>query len=424
MRRSLKLFGSLFFIFSLMAILFSYAMFQGGFVSWFLFTGFFPILLYQFLFLLYPMQNWVITRKLSTPVIRAGESISVTIDIKRKVPFPLYYVILEEVFSESLHRVDSGQDKYAYMDQPNLLNIPRDVKKAVFPGFKRQMTLQYTMGQVPRGQHRLRAVRVKTADIFGFVKKVMIFPLEDELLVHPSLLQVEMNGKISSFEQGATSASINTFTNTNVVTGVREYEPGDRFSWIDWKQTARKNKMMTKEFEQEKSTRILLVLDNCFYERLNTLAYEASIELTWSLMESIRRNNINVGMLSISGGNENSYFPMQRDAVSQKRIIHHLAQLSPSGNRPFPTRLKEQLMRMGSGDMVMVVTTNMDEMFKQTIQQMNKRMKKIRILYIESFPFIPEDVREMKQQLQTEGVGVQIITEEELVKKPVEVNVW
>ena len=48
---------------------------------------------------------------------------------------------------------------------------------------------------------------------------------------------------------------------TSLVAGVRQYQPGDRFSWIDWKATARTNEMMAKEFEIRQSSDLLIVLD-------------------------------------------------------------------------------------------------------------------------------------------------------------------
>ena len=38
------------------------------------------------------------------------------------------------------------------------------------------------------------------------------------------------------FEQGALSANINLVKDSTISVGVRDYKPGDRFSWIDWKQ--------------------------------------------------------------------------------------------------------------------------------------------------------------------------------------------
>ena len=36
-----------------------------------------------------------------------------------------------------------------------------------------------------------------------------------------------------------------------VTSGVREYQSGDQLSWINWKATAKTNKMMTNEFEEQ-----------------------------------------------------------------------------------------------------------------------------------------------------------------------------
>ncbi len=398
-------------------------MFQGGFVSWFLFAGFFPILIYHLGFLLYPINNWDVTRQLSRQVIRAGDSVSISINIERKVPFPIYYCVFEEVLPISLNKVENGQQKYFYMEQPNKLMVQRKVKKAVFPWFKRNIQLDYSIAHVPRGQHTLKEIRVKTGDIFGFVKKEHVFPVEDGLIANPGQLAVRMNNQISNFEQGTVASATNRVTNTNVAAGVREYEPGDRFSWIDWKQTARKNTVMTKEFEQEKSTNILIVLDSCHYPALNPLAYEASIELTLALMETIQKKDTEVGLLTIGGEEEKAYFPMHQDSAAKSMIVNHLSQLEAQGKRSFSLQLKEQMMQMGSGEMVFVITTQMDETFKQTIEQLNKRMNRMVVLFIQSSLFITEIQQKIIGQFRIQGIGVQMITEEQLVKKPIEVNV-
>ncbi|RKQ34589.1 DUF58 domain-containing protein [Oceanobacillus halophilus] len=423
MKKSLKLLGNLLFVVILIAILFSYAMFQGGFVSWFLFSGFLPILLYQLGFLLYPINNWKVSRQLSHQVIRAGDGVSVMIRIQRRFPFPIYYCTLEETFSESLNKMDSGHAKYHLMDQPNKLILPRKIKKAVFPGFKRTILIDYSLSQIPRGEHQLKAIRVRTGDIFGFVKKEQIFTVKNKLVATPNQLPVRITETISNFEQGTVSSISNTITNTNVAAGVREYEPGDRFSWIDWKQTARKNTVMTKEFEQEKSTNILLILDNCYYASLNPLAYEASVEITLSLVEAIRKKNTEVSLLSVGGDKQKiSYFPMHQDRVSKNLIADHLTRVHPTGNLPFVRQLKEQIMRIGNGDIVFLITTNMDEEFKQTVQQINRRMKYVQVIYIQSSSYITEIQQQIIGQLQIEGIGMQVITEVNLVNKPIEVT--
>lgn len=51
---------------------FSYAMFQGGFVSWFLFYAFLPFVLYAGLLALYPLRSFQASRQMDKTQLHAG----------------------------------------------------------------------------------------------------------------------------------------------------------------------------------------------------------------------------------------------------------------------------------------------------------------------------------------------------------------
>jgi uncharacterized protein (DUF58 family) len=44
---------------------------------------------------------------------------------------------------------------------------------------------------------------------------------------------------------------------------IRDYLPGDQFRMIEWKSTARRARLMTKETESERNIRVLFILDSC-----------------------------------------------------------------------------------------------------------------------------------------------------------------
>lgn len=68
---------------------------------------------------------------------------------------------------------------------------------------------------------------------------------------------------------------------THVTTGVREYQQGDRFAWVDWKTTARRGQLMTKEFEQNQ-TKDLVV----FADFTDEAAFETVVSITASVLQS------------------------------------------------------------------------------------------------------------------------------------------
>lgn len=63
---------------------FSYAMFQGGFVSWFLFYAFLPFVLYAGLLALYPLRSFQASRQMDKTQLHAGDRLGVTVTLRRK----------------------------------------------------------------------------------------------------------------------------------------------------------------------------------------------------------------------------------------------------------------------------------------------------------------------------------------------------
>src|SRR5699024_1731501 len=116
MKASIRFVGRFLFVFLLLLILFSFAMFQGDFVSWFLFFGFLSISLDHFGLFFYPLKEWKWTRKLSRHNLRAGGDAIVMLMMKRRIPFPLFYCIVEEIFPQTLQKADRRQEKYHHMD--------------------------------------------------------------------------------------------------------------------------------------------------------------------------------------------------------------------------------------------------------------------------------------------------------------------
>ncbi|MBY7142524.1 DUF58 domain-containing protein [Virgibacillus sp. NKC19-3] len=420
MKDSLRFLGNFIFTLALFLLLFSFAMFQGGFISWFLFYSFLPIFLYHLGFLLYPIRNWKVTRHLSQHVIRAGDGVSVTIILERSLPFPLYYCICEEIFPDTLNSEDDRENTYRYMAQLNKFTFHRKMKKVIFPFMRRVIEIPYQIERVPRGEHQLTHIRIRTGDVFGFVKKEHLFDVADQLVVYPNVRPINMTEKISSSEQGDATAYTLTVKNTNVVSGIREYMPGDKVSWIDWKQTARKNEVMTKEFELEESTGILLVLDSCYYEGMNQIAFEAAVEVTASLMEGLRKQYRTVGLLSI--GAKVVHLPMRHDPNQGDFIRQHLTRIQPVSYQPFAIKLKEELFKVDGGNVVMIVTTRIDNGVKESVTKLKQRSKRVMMVLIQSAEMISQNEQMLIGQLQLEGVDCRMLTEKELMENPIEVS--
>ncbi|WP_284141342.1 DUF58 domain-containing protein [Virgibacillus sp. LDC-1] len=422
MKDHFRFVGSLVLHIVLIIALFSFAMFQGGFTSWFLFYSFLPISIYHLALLFYPIKRWRVERKQLQHMVRAGGHVPIHVQISRKLPFPLFYCVCEELLPPTLNKLDTRKEKYVYLHQPQKLQVRRRIKKMIFPWFRRQIRLSYELQHIPRGVHQLQAIRISIGDVFGFVKKEHVFLLEDELIAFPNERPLQLAEKLTSFQQGTASSLAFNLKNTNVASGIREYIPGDRFSWIDWKQTAKKNVVMTKEFEQEKSEDTLIVLDGCYHERFNALAFEAAIELTISLIGAIQQKSSQVGLLSITS--ETVFFPVQHDPTKREGIQQHLTRIEANGERHFAEQLKQELVRIPGTNSLVIVTTNLDHALSSFLQKIKQRKRKVHVFFIDAEVNIRDEQYNAVQQLQLQDIHIHILTEKELLQSPIEVNTW
>ena len=91
----------------LLVVAFVYAMFQGGFVSWFLFYLIVPLSIYSILLFFYPLSKIEAERIIETRKVYSGGRFSATVRVTRNNRFPLLFVWFEERVGPSLRHTGS-----------------------------------------------------------------------------------------------------------------------------------------------------------------------------------------------------------------------------------------------------------------------------------------------------------------------------
>lgn len=420
MKQTFSLAGKGAVVVLLFAALFSYAMFQGGFVSWFLFYAFLPFLLYMIGVLVYPIRKWEVEHQLSRRYALGGETVEVEVTLKRRFPFPVYYCVIEEYLPASLKKVDEHLEKYKDMTKTETYHEQRNIKKVVFPWFSRRISYRYELQKVPRGAHAFKAIRVKTGDFFGFVKKEQVYKHTNELLVFPYVRPVKMKDRVYSFEQGTSPSFKLNEKNTNIVTGVREYMPGDRFAWVDWKTTAKKNEMMTKEFEQEKSVEMLMILNTGAHSDMDILSFEGAVEFSASLVKEFHQQSSPLSFMTL--GEDRRYFPYHQDPARQQQIQGHLARVRPVGRQPFASQLERERPSVPSGVLLMVVSHQLDQDVQAALSKLAKKSKRLVFFYVRPHERLTFQDHQLIKQLKSRGVVVNLLSEEQMTQKEFEVN--
>jgi uncharacterized protein (DUF58 family) len=115
--------------------------------------------------------------------------------------------------------------------------------------------------------------------------------------------------------------------------GIREYQQGDPLKRLDWRMTARNpHRLYTKEYIQEKTAEIVLVLDsraeNDFVLGEESL-FEREIEAVAALAEMLLRQGQRVGLI-VSGRGSQAIFP-DYGRIQLQRILNRLAKAGTEG---------------------------------------------------------------------------------------------
>ncbi len=417
LRELLKMVQLLFLIF----LLFAYAMFQGGFVSWFLFYSLVPLLVYMITLLFYPLSNFSVTRNIKKSYLEAGDSLQVDIEIKRKYPIPLMYLRIEEIYSDSIHYFDIGKMKYQEMTRAEGYNEKRSMRTLIFPWFKREKIVTYYLNHLPRGKHKRKAMRIQTGELFGFINKEAIIETENELIIYPKIKPIKLLQTARQLDSGNSPSTLVNEKHTNIVSGVREYIPGDRFSWIDWKTTARKNTVMTKEFEQEKDTQLGVVLDLCGGKSENKLAFEGTIDLVASLLSVLQRKHFAASFLSV--GESSVYFPPTVLQFQTNQIQSYLASVTLEENDAFVRQFENDYKRFPKGVSLVIIIRRLDEAKQRMFLQLKKIHPHIYVFLLKAKKEVTPADENIKHSLASANIQVRLITERELLRPEIEVKI-
>lgn len=394
-RRYPAVFGVLWVSF-LLLIAFSFAMFQGGFVSWFIFYSFLPIMLYTITIAIYPLNDISVERVIEKEALYAGETLKVSVTLTRKIPFPIFYLVIEDRLPQNL------------LFKHQKFNPDYSLKpKGLFSlGFNRKEVFRYEIPNIPRGEFRLNGISLKTGDLFGFIQKKLIIPIEQKLVVYPQLQNIA-SWRPPAHNEGGHHRSKKSFEyDLTSVSSVRDYIPGDRLSWLDWKATARSNKLVTKQFEYPLNRDVVIILDRTHHKEgyIKDIAYERAVSLSASLVRQGLISGSSVGFLSI--GEEHRHFPMESSHTQQWQILTHLAHAEADGNVDVALVLKKLINSYSQHPAIAYVTTNISDRLQSTFHELMYRGLTIELFLVTNDSPLDEQLKKKLSHLEIIGVKV------------------
>lgn len=211
-----------------------------------------------------------------------------------------------------------------------------------------------------RGHYRVDPMVVRTGDPLGLFESLASVGSGESILVYPRVEALTGWRLPPAPVEGSAAIPERTQQATPLVVSVRPYAPGDAFSRIHWRSSARQQELQVKEFDVEQTADVWLFLD---LDRATHAGEgdEATIETAVRAAASIAGRALDerraVGFEAI--GVRRTVVPLDRGERQRQKIMSLLAVVQADGAAPLQEMLTDGLARVRRGSVAVVITPSL-----------------------------------------------------------------
>ena len=207
-----------------------------------------------------------------------------------------------------------------------------------------------------RGLNDIGSLILITSDPLGLCQLSRRMGRPHIIIVYPNTVPLSPGLSVGPAALGDIGNVSHVLTASTSASRVREYLPGDRLSHIHWPSTARRNQLMSKEFDSGGHSEVWIFLDlegskQAGLDRENTEEY--GITIAASLARSLVEAGQQVGL--VTQGNDFYNLVPNRDRKHVWDILTALALVKAEGTTPLITLMLRDSVRLAPGSIAVVI---------------------------------------------------------------------
>ena len=306
--------------------------------------------------LLFNQKNAVQAQRVLPEKLSNGDHNSIKIDLKNNYPFTIKTKVIDEI---------------PFQFQNRDFNIERTIEK------NKNILFEYILEPQERGEFSFGNLNVFAQSPLGLVSKRFTFQKEATLPSYPSFIHLrkyELMALQNEFLLGGIK-KIRKLGHTMEFEQIKEYVPGDDVRTINWKATSKRNQLMVNQFQDEKSQRIFMLIDNgrtmqMPFNGLSLLDY--SINATMALSHIILKKNDRAGMMTFSKKTEHKVAADNKSGQLRK-ISEALYNIQTNSYESDFSRLYQDVKYTIGQRSLILLFTNFE-----TLDAVNRQMKYLR----------------------------------------------
>lgn len=335
-----------------------------------------------------------------------------------------------DIFEETFEVANTSRWPRLFLEIENLSPLPQAAGSRLVTLLSAGETRTYLARTwlTRRGAFPLGLTVLRSGDPFGFFTVSQRLPVADSLLVLPLIVPLNDFPSPPGLLPGGKAIRQKTSEITAQAAGAREYIPGDPLKRIHWPSTARRARLMVKEFEQDPQAEIWIFLDaqaSVQVERSGTpepvwndwmftrrpkvklppSTLEYGVCLAASLTHYFLQKRRAVGLVTNSP--IYTVLPAERSERQEGKVLEMLAFVRAQGDLPLLSLVDLHAPQMPSGSSAVLITPSTRAEVGLAVELLQRRALHplVLLLMAESFGGRPGS-EALAKRLEARGVAV------------------
>lgn len=263
----------------LLSIIFKYN--YGGFIPSFFFNTLLTLLFASIGYTIYVYVRIKFVQDIEKHLVVKGENVKLIVKICNEDLLIFPYIFVSFFGSHSLFNADSYSQ--------SLSVTPFSKKEFVF-----NMACKY------RGQYEIGVSDIYIEDFLGLIRLKYRIPETKKILVYPSIQSLDKFDVFTNSCSDSQNFSSGVSEDVSNIKDLRSYVYGDSLKKIHWKQTAKKNQLMIKNFQSTTDVNVNILLDlskNKYSEENNIIVEDKLIEAVICVAHYYLFKNISINFI-------------------------------------------------------------------------------------------------------------------------------
>ncbi|AJQ97099.1 DUF58 domain-containing protein [Gynuella sunshinyii] len=245
--------------------------------------------------------------------------------------------------------------------------------------------VSYQLQPRRRGSLTLDRVDVKVTSLWGFWQLQQTHPVATSVKVFPDFASVvdyqllavdHQNSQLGIHHKQRRGEGMDFHQ-------LREYRRGDSLRQIDWKATSHRQKLISREYQEERDQQVILLLDGgrrMLTREGKSSHFDHCLNCLLMLSYIALRQGDSVSMMSF--GAANRYMSAIKGASNINRLINQFYDFYPDKSAPDYLEAARELMQRHRKRSLVVLTTNLRDEDSDDILNAVKLLKKCHLVLV------------------------------------------